>query len=294
MKKLVRVLLASVMLVLSMGFAACGNNEPADELSALGKDFIKFALSTEGQAIVTANGAIDVTSASTAAYDTPEGTVSGDLEINGSTSVEKVIEALIEAYEKLQPDANVTYEGTGSGTGRTEAEKGNANVIGVVSAALSTEQDEKLDQIDFAKDAIAVVVNTENDVTDLTKEQVAEIFKNGTDKTWSEYGSANTNAIKLYCRKTGSGTRSAFEELLAIEDQVSTKGTTEQDSTSALVAGVAGDRDGIGYASLSEMGTTVKALSIGGVACNEDNVKNGTYGIARPFAFVVRQGMKTA
>ena len=294
MKKLVRVLLAGVMLALSLGFAACGNNEPATELSALGKDFIKFALSDEGQAVVVANKAIDVKTSSTAAYDTAKDTVSGELEINGSTSVEAVIKALIEEYKKYQPDAVVTYEGTGSGTGRTEAEKGSADVIGVVSADLSAEQDEKLDQIDFAKDAIAVVVNTASDVTDLTKEQVAEIFKNGTDKKWSDYGSANTNAVKLYCRKTGSGTRSAFEELLGIEDQVSTKGTTEQDSTSALVAGVAGDPDGIGYASLSEMGTTVKSLSIGGVACNEENVKNGTYGIARPFAFVVRQGMKTA
>lgn len=293
MKKAVRILAVSLALVLCLGLGACGGKK-ADELNAVGKDFIKFVLSTEGQAIVTDNKAIDVKTASTKSYDTANNTVTGTLEINGSTSVEKVIKALIEAYKKVQPGATVTYEGTGSGAGRTAAEKADAGVIGVVSAALSAEQETKLDQIDFAKDAIAVVVHPDSDVTNLTKAQVAEIFKSGTAARWNAYGSANGNAIKLYCRKTGSGTRTAFEELLDIQDQVSTAGTTEQDSTSALVAGVASDADGIGYASLSEMGSSVKALSIDGVACTEENVKNGTYGIARPFAFVVAEGMKIA
>lgn len=284
---------AALALVLCLGLAACGKTEETTELNAVGKDFMKFVLSTEGQEIVGNGGAIDVTTADTKAYDTAKNTVTGELEINGSTSVEKVLNKLIEAYKKLQSGATVTYQMTGSGVGRQEAEKAKADVVGVVSAALNDEQLAKLDQITFATDAIAVISHKDNDVTNLTKAQIAEIFKNGSAKKWNEYGSANANAIKLYCREAGSGTRSAFEELLGVEDEVSSTAVT-QSSTSALVAGVAGDADGIGYASLSEMGTTVKALSVDGIACTVDNVKAGTYGISRPFAFVVAKGMKIA
>ena len=212
--------------------------------------------------------------------------LSGNVATDGSTSMEKIIGSLGEAFTEMNPDVNFTYNPTGSGTGIQAAIDGTVD-LGLASRALKDEEKSNgaVENI-VALDGVAVVVNPENGVTDLTVEQIAQIFT-GEITNWSELGGADAE-IAVFGREAGSGTRGAFEEIVGVEDAC--KYTNEYSSTGDVIGNVASNPNGIGYASLSAVDDTVKAVAVNGVTPSEDTVKDGSYEIQRPFVMVTKEG----
>lgn len=212
--------------------------------------------------------------------------LSGTIVVNGSTSMGDVINALTEGFNELHPDVQISYTGSGSSAGIEAALAGSCD-LGLSSRELS---DDELSQGAvanvIAKDGVAVVVNPENPVTELTSEQIAKIFT-GEITNWSELGGEDAE-IAVFGRDSASGTRSAFEEILGIEDQCAY--LNEYSSTGDVIGNVASNPNAIGYASLSavEGKDGIKALTVGGVACTEETVLDGSYAIQRPFVLVTK------
>ena len=212
--------------------------------------------------------------------------LSGVVNTNGSTSMEKVMQVLIEAFQEQQPNVTVNYTGSGSGAGVTSAIDGTAD-LGLASRALKSEEEEKGAQANIvALDGVAVVVNPDNAVDDLTVDQIAQIFK-GEITNWKDLGGADEE-IAVYGREAGSGTRGAFEELVGVEDAC--KYLNEYSSTGDVIGNVASNPSAIGYASLSAVGDNVKAVKVNGVECSEATVQDGTYEIQRPFVMITKDG----
>ena len=212
--------------------------------------------------------------------------LSGTVSTNGSTSMEKVIGALSEQFMTDNSGVSVTYDATGSGAGIEAASNGSAD-IGLSSRALKDE--EKVSGLvgtTVALDGIAVIVNPANKVADLTVEQIAQIFT-GEITDWSQLG-GEAGTISCIGREAGSGTRDGFESITKTKDAC--KMDQELTSTGAVIEAVAGNPNAIGYASLSALKDTVKAVTVGGVACTEDTVLDGSYAIQRPFVFVTKDG----
>ena len=215
--------------------------------------------------------------------DTAGGTVSTD----GSTSMEKVIGALGEAFEQNNEGVSFTYNPTGSGSGITAVSEGRCD-IGLASRALSDDEEASgLTGTVLALDGIAIIVNPENPVSDLSLETVAKIYR-GEITNWKEVG-GNDAEIVLIGREAGSGTRDGFESVTDTEDACRYR--QELTSTGDVIATVSQNPNAIGYASLSAVKDTVKALSVGGVAPSEDTVKDGSYVIQRPFVLVTKDGV---
>ena len=212
--------------------------------------------------------------------------LSGVVNTNGSTSMEKVMQVLIEAFKEQQPNITVNYTGSGSGAGVTSAIDGTAD-LGLASRALKSEEEEKGAQANIvALDGVAIVVNPENTVDDLTVDQIAQIFK-GEITNWKDLGGADEE-IAVYGREAGSGTRGAFEELVGVEDAC--QYLNEYSSTGDVIGNVASNPSAIGYASLSAVGDNVKAVKVNGVDCTEATVQDGTYEIQRPFVMITKEG----
>lgn len=212
--------------------------------------------------------------------------LSGVVNTNGSTSMEKVMQVLIEAFKEQQPNVTVNYTGSGSGAGVTSAIDGTAD-LGLASRALKSEEEEKGAQANIvALDGVAVVVNPDNAVDDLTVDQIAQIFK-GEITNWKDLGGADEE-IAVYGREAGSGTRGAFEELVGVEDAC--KYLNEYSSTGDVIGNVASNPSAIGYASLSAVGDNVKAVKVNGVECSEATVQDGTYEIQRPLVMITKDG----
>ena len=210
--------------------------------------------------------------------------LSGTVSTNGSTSMEKVIGALSEQFMTDNSGVSVTYDATGSGAGIEAASNGSAD-IGLSSRALKDE--EKVSGLvgtTVALDGIAVIVNPANKVADLTVEQIAQIFT-GEITDWSQLG-GEAGTISCIGREAGSGTRDGFESITKTKDAC--KMDQELTSTGAVIEAVAGNPNAIGYASLSALKDTVKAVTVGGVACTEATVLDGSYAIQRPFVFVTK------
>ena len=262
MKKILAIVLA---LVLALGLlTACGASS-----------------SSSSQA-----PAEESSSASTPASEPAEESVSGVVNVSGSTSMESVVLALGEAFKEMYPDVTVNYSGTGSGAGVEAAQTGTSD-IGLSSRELKEEETAAGAVANVvAKDGVAVIVNPANSVTDLTVEQIADIFS-GKITNWSELGGEDME-IAVYGREAGSGTRGAFEEIVGVVDACQL--TNEYSSTGDLVGNVAGNENAIGYASLSAVDETVKAVKVAGVECTEDTVKDGSYAIQRPFVMVTKDG----
>ena len=262
MKKILAIVLA---LVLALGLlTACGASS-----------------SSSSQA-----PAEESSSASTPASEPAEESVSGVVNVSGSTSMESVVLALGEAFKEMYPDVTVNYSGTGSGAGVEAAQTGTSD-IGLSSRELKEEETAAGAVANVvAKDGVAVIVNPANSVTDLTVEQIADIFS-GKITNWSEVGGEDME-IAVYGREAGSGTRGAFEEIVGVVDACAL--TNEYSSTGDLVGNVAGNENAIGYASLSAVDETVKAVKVAGVECTEDTVKDGSYAIQRPFVMVTKDG----
>ena len=214
--------------------------------------------------------------------------LSGSVSTNGSTSMEKVIGALSEQFMADNSGVSVTYDPTGSGAGIEAAGNGSAN-IGLASRALKDEEKAGgLTETVVALDGIAVIVNAGSKVEDLSVEQIAKIFT-GEITDWSEVGG---EAGKISCigREAGSGTRDGFESITGTKDAC--KLDQELTSTGGVIEAVAGNVNAIGYASLSavEGKDTVKAVTVGGIACTEETVLDGSYAIQRPFVLVTKTG----
>ena len=213
-----------------------------------------------------------------------EGAVSTD----GSTSMQKVISALGEQFEKDNSGAKFTYNPTGSGSGIAAVSEGRCD-IGLSSRALK--DDEKaggLHETILALDGIAIIVNHSNSVSDLSVDTIAKIYT-GEITNWKDVG-GNDAEIVLIGREAGSGTRDGFESITGTKDKC--KYRQELTSTGDVITTVAGNPDAIGYASLASIKDNVKALTVEGVTPTEETVKNGTYRIQRPFVLVTKDGTK--
>ena len=263
MKRILSVLLG-VVLILSL--AAC-SQMTAPEVTA---------------APTTAPVATD-TPATSAAPAVLSGTVSTD----GSTSMEKVIGALSEAFMEANSKVSVTYNPTGSSAGIQAVQEGRCD-IGLSSRALKDEEKASgLLETILAYDGIAVIVNPANPVEDLTLAQIADIYT-GKITNWSELGGSDSEIV-LIGREAGSGTRSGFEEIVEVKDLCQYR--QELSSTGDVIATVAQNPGAIGYASLASVKDTVKAVKVGGVAPSEETVKDGSYAIQRPFVLVTKEGV---
>ena len=198
--------------------------------------------------------------------------VSGTVSTDGSTSMENVIGALGEAFTANNPDAKFTYNPTGSGTGITAVSEGRCD-IGLSSRALKDEEKASgLTETVVALDGIAIIVNPNNPVSDITVETVAKIYK-GEITNWKDLGGDDAE-IAVIGREAGSGTRDGFESVTGTKDAC--KYRQELTSTGDVITTVANNPNAIGYASLAAVKDTVKALSVEGVAPSEETVKDGT------------------
>ena len=217
-----------------------------------------------------------------AAEETVEGTVTTD----GSTSMEKLIGGLGEAFEEENPGVTFTYNPTGSGSGITAVTEGRCD-IGLSSRDLKDEElAQGLTETVLAKDGIAIVVNPENKVEDLTVEQIADIFT-GKITNWKEVGGDDAEIV-LIGREAGSGTRDGFESITGTEEACQYR--QELTSTGDVITTVAGNPAAIGYASLASVQDSVKAVTVGGVAPTEETIADGSYAVQRPFILVTKEG----
>ena len=213
-------------------------------------------------------------------------TVSGSVSTDGSTSMEKVIGILGETFTTANPNVNFTYNPTGSGSGITAVSEKRCD-IGLSSRSLKEEEVASgLTQTVLAYDGIAMIVNQANPVNDLDLETVAKIFK-GEITNWKELGGEDAEIV-LIGREAGSGTRDGFESVTDTKDVCQYR--QELTATGDVISTVSQNPNAIGYASLASVKDTVKALSIGGVEATEENIKNGTYVLQRPFVLVTRTG----
>ncbi len=220
----------------------------------------------------------------TAGCGSSEKTVATD----GSTSMEKVIGALGEAFMEANEGVSFTYNPTGSGTGITAVSEDRCD-IGLSSRALKdTEKESGLTETVLAYDGIAIIVNPQNPVADLEVETVAKIYT-GEIKNWSEVG-GNDAEIVLIGREAGSGTRDGFESITGTKEKCVYR--QELTSTGDVITTVAQNPDAIGYASLASVKDSVKALKIGGVTPSEKTIKDGSYVIQRPFVLVTKTDKK--
>ena len=213
-------------------------------------------------------------------------TAGGTVSTDGSTSMEKVIGALGEAYTAQNPGVTFTYNPTGSGSGIAAVSEGRCD-IGLSSRALKAEEKAQgLTETVLAYDGIAVIVHPENPVSGLTLSQIAGIYT-GEIVNWSEVGGSDA-AIVLIGREAGSGTRDGFESITDTKDVCRYR--QELTSTGDVIATVGNNPDAIGYASLASVKDTVKAIAVDGVTPSEATVKDGSYTVQRPFVLVTNNG----
>ena len=262
-----RIVSIALCLVLALSLAACGQ---AAAPAATTAPAASAAPATEAPATTAA------------------AKLSGTVATDGSTSMEKVVGALGEAFMEANPDTTFTYNPTGSGSGIQAVQEGRCD-IGLSSRALKdAEKEAGLTETVLAYDGIAMIVNPANPVEDLSLEQIADIYT-GKITNWSEVG-GNDSQIVLIGREAGSGTRGGFEEIVGVVDACQYR--QELSSTGDVITTVAQNPDAIGYASLAAVKDTVKALKVAGVTPTEATVKDGTYTIQRPFVLATKTGEK--
>ena len=210
----------------------------------------------------------------------------GTVATDGSTSMEKVIGALGESFMEASKGTTFTYNPTGSGSGIQAVSEGRCD-IGLSSRMLK--DDEKasgLKETTLALDGIAIIVNPQNPVQDLTLEQIAKIYT-GEITNWKDVGGSDAEIV-LIGREAGSGTRDGFESITDTKDACQYR--QELTSTGDVIATVSRNPNAIGYASLAAIKDSVKALTVNGVAPTEATVKDGTYLVQRPFVLVTKEG----
>lgn len=211
--------------------------------------------------------------------------LSGTVKVVGSTSVQPYATELAESFSGKYPNADVLVSGGGSGAGVKAAQDGTAH-IGMSSRDLTqAEKDSGLKEIVIGYDGIAVIVNNANPVTGLTKQQIKDIFA-GTVTNWKDVG-GNDAPITVVTRESGSGTRTAFQEIVMGKANITDSAVT-QGSTGGITQTVSGDRNAIGYISYGSLDSSAKVLNVDGVAPSAEAIKAKTYTIQRPFLFVTK------
>lgn len=265
--KLLALIGAGILAVTAL--VACGNGDAA---------------TAQPSAVESSAAESTVAESSAAAPAETTTDLSGSISMVGSTSMEKLANALSEAFMEEYPDVTVTAEFVGSGAGIEAVTNGTVD-IGNSSRSLKDEEKAAgvVENV-VAIDGIAVCVDPANEVADLTKEQLTNIY-NGTVTNWKEVGGADEPIIVIG-REAGSGTRGAFEELVDLVDGC--KYANELDSTGAVIAKVASTPGAIGYASLDALDDSVKALSLEGVEATAENIKAGNYFLSRPFVMATK------
>lgn len=251
----------------------CGAVAAAAALTACGG-------SASSAAASSTSAAAGSTASSTAAA------LSGNVATGGSTSMKNVIAALTEGFAEVEPGVTVSYDPTGSGAGITGAADKTLD-IGLSSRALKDDEKADVDGTTIALDGIAIIVNNASKVEDLTVDQLKQMFT-GEITNWSEVG-GDDGEIVLIGREAGSGTRDGFESIVDVKD--SCKYAQELTATGAVISAVEANPLAIGYASLSAVGDTVKMVTVGGVECSEETVKDGSYEVQRPFVFVTNKSV---
>ena len=246
-------------------------------LSICGAAAAAAALTACGGA-ASSTAASSAAASSTAASASSTAALSGNVATGGSTSMKNVIAALTEGFAEIEPDVTISYDPTGSGAGITGATDKTLD-IGLSSRALKAEETGVTGTI-VALDGIAIIVNKDSKVEDLTVDQLKQMFT-GEITNWSEVGGDDGEA--------GSGTRDGFESIVDVKD--SCKYAQELTATGAVISAVEANPLAIGYASLSAIGDTVKAVTVGGVECSEETVKDGSYEVQRPFVFVTNDSV---
>ncbi len=214
-------------------------------------------------------------------------TTGGTVSTDGSTSMEKVIGALGESFMEANSGTTFTYNPTGSGSGIQAVSEGRCD-IGLSSRALK--DDEKasgLKETTLALDGIAIIVNPQNPVKDLSLEQIAKIYT-GEITNWKDVGGEDAEIVRIG-REAGSGTRDGFESITDTKDACQYR--QELTSTGDVITTVSQNPNAIGYASLASIKDSVKALTVNGVAPTEATVKDGTYLVQRPFVLVTKEGV---
>ena len=255
MKKFIALLLAAV---LTLALAACGS---------------KTDTNTDANADNTND-------------DSTKTTITGTVATDGSTSMEKVIGALSESFMANNADTTVTYNPTGSGSGITAVQEGTCD-IGLSSRALKDEEKSAgLKETILAYDGIAIIVHPDNPVSDLTIEQIAQLYT-GEITNWKDVG-GNDAEVVLIGREAASGTRDGFESITGTKEKCQYR--QELTSTGDVITAVSQNPDAIGYASLASIKDSVKALNVDGVTPGEDTVKDGSYKVQRPFVLVTVEG----
>lgn len=269
MKKTGRILSVAAAVMMMAGLTACGGNTPADNTTA-----------ATTPAATTSSG----TAAQTEAQTEAESTVEGSMTLAGSTSMEKLSNAACEAFMEKYPGTTVTAEFTGSGAGIEAVLAGSVDIGNASRALKDSEKENGAAENIVAIDGIAVVLDKANTVTDLTKEQLADIFT-GKITNWSELG-GESQPIVVVGREAGSGTRGAFEEILEVEDACVY--SNELDNTGAVMAKVASTKGAIGYVSLDVIDDSVVAARLNGVEASSENIVAGDYFLSRPFVMATK------
>lgn len=255
MKKFIALLLAAV---LTLALAACGGKNDTN---------------TDANADNTND-------------DSTKTAITGTVATDGSTSMEKVIGALSESFMANNADATVTYNPTGSGSGITAVQEGTCD-IGLSSRALKDEEKAAgLKETVLAYDGIAIIVHPDNPVSDLTIEQIAQLYT-GEITNWKDVG-GNDAQVVLIGREAASGTRDGFESITGTKEKCQYR--QELTSTGDVITAVSQNPDAIGYASLASIKDSVKALNVDGVTPGEATVKDGSYKVQRPFVLVTVEG----
>ena len=255
------------------------------------RSFLTVCGAAAAAAALTACGgsASSAAASSTAAGSTASSTaaaLSGNVAAGGSTSMKNVIAALTEGFAEVEPGVTVSYDPTGSGAGITGAADKTLD-IGLSSRALKDDEKADVNGTTIALDGIAIIVNNASKVEDLTVDQLKQMFT-GEITNWSEVG-GDDGEIVLIGREAGSGTRDGFESIVEVKD--SCKYAQELTATGAVISAVEANPLAIGYASLSAVGDTVKMVTVGGVECSEETVKDGSYEVQRPFVFVTNKSV---
>ena len=234
----------------------------------------------------SASSAAASSTAAGSAASSAAAALSGNVAAGGSTSMKNVIAALTEGFAEVEPGVTVSYDPTGSGAGITGAADKTLD-IGLSSRAMKDDEKADVDGTTIALDGIAIIVNNASKVEDLTVDQLKQMFT-GEITNWSEVG-GDDGEIVLIGREAGSGTRDGFESIVDVKD--SCKYAQELTATGAVISAVEANPLAIGYASLSAVGDTVKMVTVGGVECSEETVKDGSYEVQRPFVFVTNKSV---
>lgn len=210
--------------------------------------------------------------------------LSGKISLNGSTSMEKLVTALGEGFKEKNPNVTVESQFTGSSAGIQALIDGTTDIGDSSRSLTAAEKKKGLTENIVAIDGIAISLNKKNKVSDITSQQLSDIYT-GKITNWKQLGGANEKIVVIG-REAASGTRSAFEELLKVENKC--KYAQELDNTGAVVAKCASTSGAIGYVSLDAVDSTIKTAKLNGVSATAKNIKAGSYKLSRPFVMATK------